>query len=104
MDIRWIAIAAALPLAACSSSEAPVESTPAVPPAEAACNADAVQSLIGQTATADVGGQLLNGSGARTLRWVPPPTAVTIVFSPHSLTVSSVAGTRRAAGGEDGSP
>src|SRR3546814_9316527 len=75
MDIRWIAIAAALPLAACSSSEAPVESTPAVPPAEAACNADAVQSLIGQTATADVGGQLLKGSGARTLRWVPPRTA-----------------------------
>ena len=87
MDIRLLAIAAALPLAACSSSETPVESTPA-PPAEAACNADAVQSLVGQTATAEVGGQLLKGSGATNLRWVPPRTAVTMDFRPDRLTVS----------------
>jgi len=87
MDIRLFAIAAALPLAACSSSEAPVESTP-TPPAEAACNADAVQSLVGQTATAEVGGQLLKGSGATNLRWVPPRTAVTMDFRPDRLTVS----------------
>ena len=87
MDIRMLAIAAVLPLAACSSSEAPVESTP-TPPAEAACNADAVQSLVGQTATAEVGGQLLKGSGATNLRWVPPRTAVTMDFRPDRLTVS----------------
>jgi len=88
MDIRWIAIAAALPLAACSSSETPPASTPTPPPAEAACNADSVQSLVGQTATAEVGGQLLKGSGATTLRWVPPRTAVTMDFRPDRLTVS----------------
>lgn len=86
MDVRMLAIAAVLPLAACSSSETPVESTP--PPAEAACNADAVQSLVGQTATAEIGGQLLKGSGATTLRWVPPRTAVTMDFRPDRLTVS----------------
>ena len=87
MDIRLLAIAAALPLAACSSSETPPASTP-TPPIEAACNADAVQSLVGQTATADVGAQLLKGSGARTLRWVPPRTAVTMDFRPDRLTVA----------------
>lgn len=87
MDIRMLAIAAVLPLAACASSEAPVESTPAAP-AETACNADGVQSLIGQTATAEVGGQLLKGSSATTLRWVPPRTAVTMDFRADRLTVS----------------
>ena len=87
MDIRWIAIAAALPLAACASSETPPALT-STPPAEAACNADSVQSLVGQTATAEVGGQLLKGSGATTLRWVPPRTAVTMDFRADRLTVS----------------
>lgn len=88
MDIRWIAIAAALPLAACASMDAPAEPGRTPPPTEAACNADAVQSLVGQTATPDLGAQLLKGSGATTLRWVPPRTAVTMDFRPDRLTVS----------------
>jgi len=86
MDIRMLALAAAVPLAACAASELPAETAP--PPAEMACSADAVQSLIGQTATADVGAQLLKGSGAGTLRWVPPRTAVTMDYRPDRLTVS----------------
>ena len=77
-----VAPGAAVALSGCQ------ESGPPPPPAEAVCNADAVQSLVGQTATADVGGQLLKGSGARTLRWVPPRTAVTMDFRPDRLTVS----------------
>lgn len=88
MDIRILALAAALPLAACAASEPPAETALPSPPVEAVCNADAVQSLIGQTATADVGARLLQGSGARTLRWVPPRTAVTMDFRPDRLTVS----------------
>ena len=89
MDIRWIAAAAALlPLAACASAGSEAGPAPATPPSEAMCNADTVQSLIGQTATAEVGGQLLKGSGATTLRWVPPRTAVTMDFRPDRLTVS----------------
>ena len=89
MDTRWIAAAAALlPLAACASAGSEAGPAPATPPSEAMCNADTVQSLIGQTATAEVGGQLLKGSGATTLRWVPPRTAVTMDFRPDRLTVS----------------
>lgn len=88
MDVRMLALATALPLAACAASEAPAETAPPPPPTEAACNADAVQALVGQTATAEVGSQLLKGSGATTLRWVPPRTAVTMDFRPDRLTVS----------------
>ena len=88
MDIRWIAIAAALPLAACSSGEAPVESTPPPPEAEMTCQADAVQSYVGQTATPALGGAILKASGARTLRWGPPRSAMTMDFRPGRVTVS----------------
>ena len=78
MDIRLLAIAAVLPLAACAGNDAPVESTP--PPAEAACKADAAQSYVGQTATPDLGGAILKASGARTLRWGPPRSAMTMDY------------------------
>ncbi|QNO25364.1 hypothetical protein EEB18_011135 [Sphingopyxis sp. OPL5] len=78
MDIRLLAIAAVLPLAACAGSDAPVESTP--PPAEAACKADAAQSYVGQIATPDLGGAILKASGARTLRWGPPRSAMTMDY------------------------
>ena len=80
MDIRILAIAAILPLAACSSSETPVESARTPPSAEATCKADAVQSYIGQTATPDLGGAILKASGARTLRWGPPRSAMTMDY------------------------
>lgn len=86
MDIHILALAAALPLAGCAASQAPAD--PAPPPAETGCSADPVQSLIGQTATAAVGAQLLTDSGARALRWVPPRTAVTMDFRPDRLTIS----------------
>src|SRR3546814_6812763 len=65
MNSRWIAIAAALPLAACAASGSPAESTPAAPPAAMACNADAVQAHIGHKATPEAGATLLQESGAR---------------------------------------
>ncbi len=80
MDIRLLALAAALPLAACSSSDAPVESTPPPPEAEMTCKADAVQSYAGQTVTPDLGAAILKASGARTLRWGPPRSAMTMDY------------------------
>ena len=76
MDIRLIAIAAALPLAACTQERTPVESTPP-PPAEMTCNADAGASFVGQAATPDLGGAIVKATGARTLRWGPPRSAMT---------------------------
>lgn len=87
MEFRWIAAAALLPLAACSTMEGGAEPAP-LPPAEGACNNDAAQSFVGQTASAETGAALLRATGARTLRWVAPGMAVTMDFRPDRLTVS----------------
>ena len=79
MDIRLLAIAAVLPLAACTQERPPVESAPP-PPAEMTCKADAAQSYVGQTATPDLGGAILKATGARTLRWGPPRSAMTMDY------------------------
>ena len=80
MNIRLLATAAAaLPLAACMSSETPAESTPP-PPAEMTCNADAVQSHVGHRASPEMGAAILKESGARTLRWGPPRSAMTMDY------------------------
>lgn len=79
MDIRFIAAAAVLPLAACAASEAPAESTPP-PPAEMTCKAEGGASFVGQTATPDLGAAILKATGARTLRWGPPRSAMTMDY------------------------
>lgn len=79
MDIRLLAAAAALPLTACAAGGAPAESAPP-PPAQMTCQADAVQSYVGQTVSADVGAAILKASGARTLRWGPPRTGMTMDY------------------------
>ncbi|MCL6250431.1 I78 family peptidase inhibitor [Altererythrobacter sp. KTW20L] len=52
------------------------------------CDASGVQDHIGHRASAEAGQTLLRLTGARTLRWVPPRTAVTMDFRPDRLTVS----------------
>ncbi|MXO73161.1 I78 family peptidase inhibitor [Alteraurantiacibacter buctensis] len=52
------------------------------------CDASGVQEHIGHRATAESGATLLRLTGARTLRWVPPRTAVTMDFRADRLTVS----------------
>lgn len=79
MDIRLLAIAAVLPLAACTQEKPPVESTPP-PPAAMTCSADAAASFVGQTASADVGAAIVKATGARTLRWGPPRSAMTMDY------------------------
>ncbi len=86
MDIRMIAIAAALPLAACSGDKEPVESLPP-PPAETTCSADAAQGFVGQTVTPDVGAAILKATGARTLRWGPPRSAMTMDYRQDRVNV-----------------
>jgi hypothetical protein len=88
MDIRWIAAATLLPLAACSTMDGGADPASPSPPAEAACNGDAGQSFVGQTASAETGAALLRATGARTLRWVAPGMAVTMDYRADRLTVS----------------
>lgn len=51
------------------------------------CNASAVQGMVGTKATTQAGATLIEETGARTLRWVPPRTAVTMDYRPDRLTV-----------------
>lgn len=86
MDIRLIAMAAALPLAACSAaSDGGPETLP--PPTETACQADAAQGFVGQTASPDVGAAILKATGARTLRWGPPRSAMTMDYRQDRVNV-----------------
>ena len=52
------------------------------------CDASGLQDHIGHKATAKSGAILLELSGARLLRWVPPRTAVTMDYRQDRLTVS----------------
>lgn len=76
---------ASLGLAGCST-QAPPADLPAMP--EGTCNADPAQSHLGHKASATSGAELLRLTGARTLRWVPPRSAVTMDFRADRLTVS----------------
>ena len=79
------ALAAALLLAGCAtvpSGELPAREL------AGECDASGVQSHIGHRASAEAGATLLRLTGATTLRWVPPRTAVTMDFRFDRLTVS----------------
>ena len=76
-----LAIAAVLLLPACST-------VPAAPPELAGtCRNDGLERFAGQTATAEVGAQMLAASGARVIRWVGFGMMVTMDYSPSRLTV-----------------
>ena len=85
MDIRFVAIAAALPLAACAATSGDAEPAPA--PVPATCSADAGASFVGQTATPDLGAAILKATGARTLRWGPPRSAMTMDYRQDRVNV-----------------
>lgn len=78
-------LAAPFALAACATTTSAEEPRPR---AEGECDAAKAQHLIGQKATAETGAELMRLTGARTLRWVPPRTAVTMDFRADRLTVS----------------
>ncbi|WP_066555513.1 I78 family peptidase inhibitor [Croceicoccus bisphenolivorans] len=79
-----LAIAVAPLLGGCATTmNEPVRVGP-----EGQCDATSVQSMLGRTASSETGAQLLAETGARTLRWVPPRTAVTMDYRADRLTVS----------------
>ena len=51
------------------------------------CSNTNLQQFVGQTQSADLEAQLLRVSGAKTVRWVPQGTAVTMEFRSDRLTV-----------------
>lgn len=85
-SIAILGTGAAMLLAGCATAADGGEMPVREPSGE--CEASGVQNLVGQRATAEVGARLLRETGATTLRWVPPNTAVTMDFRPDRLTVS----------------
>ena len=51
------------------------------------CDAEATQTLRGQQATQALGAEAMRLSGARSLRWIPPNSAVTMDFRPDRLNI-----------------
>lgn len=51
------------------------------------CRDDALGGFVGQQATAEVGAEILRQSGARTLRWIPHGSAVTMDFRTDRVNV-----------------
>lgn len=74
-------------LMACSAvgPEAQIPDRGAAP--DEMCKSDGLETLIGQRATSEIGADALTKSGARTLRWIPPNSAVTMDFRQDRLNI-----------------
>ena len=79
------ALAFGAPGCATSSPDAGLAGDSAMP---AECEETMTAEFIGQRATGELGARLLQITGARTLRWAPPNSALTMDFRPDRLTVS----------------
>lgn len=93
MDIRWMLAAVSLSLAGCAglSGQAPEDEGPPPPPPPPAplmtCKADAVQAHVGQIATPELGARIAREAGARSLRWAPPRSAMTMDYRTDRVNV-----------------
>lgn len=83
-----ITLTAMLALLGGCTTVAPDDGGMAARPADGPCDASGVQGMVGQTASAEIGARLLAETGATTLRWGPPRSAMTMDFRPDRLTVS----------------
>jgi len=81
-----LALALLLPACTATTSEPPAAPSAGIGAGE--CSNDGLDAFVGQKATAEVGAQLLAASHARTLRWGPPRSAMTMDFRQDRLTVS----------------
>ena len=79
-----IASLALLPLTGCTIAQS--DATAAGPP-PGACHSDALGQFTGQPASEELGVRILKASGARTIRWVPKGSVVTMEFSAERVTV-----------------
>lgn len=79
---------AGIALAGCAGAATPpAEPHPQGTP-ENTCHAEAAQPFVGQIASSETGAAMLKATGASVLRWVPPRTAVTMMYMSGRLTVS----------------
>ena len=81
-------LAGTLALSACATPAPPPPAPIGSDANTVLCDAAPAQSHIGHKASAASGAELMRITHARTLRWVPPRTAVTMDFRGDRLTVS----------------
>ena len=79
-----IAGVAIFPLTACTIAQS--DATAPGPPA-GTCHNEVLSRFTGQPASQALGERILRESGARTIRWVPKGSVVTMEFSPERVTV-----------------
>lgn len=83
-----LALPLALLLPACAATTGAPPAAPSADAGGATCSHEGLDAFIGQKATAELGARLLAASHARTLRWGPPRSAMTMDFRADRLTVS----------------
>ncbi len=76
--MRWLAILSLAALSACTTTPGLSEPIEVAPQGE--CDAAPVQTLVGQRADSDLGLRVLRETASRSLRWIPPRSAVTQDF------------------------
>lgn len=79
-------LATCLLLIGCAARD--MEATPPVVGQGGKCSGQGLQAFVGRTVSADLGAELLDKSGARTLRWGPPNAAMTMDYREDRLTIS----------------
>jgi hypothetical protein len=68
-----------------------------VPPIEDSnfvCNAEPAQGLVGRTATTELGAEARRLAGAKSLRWIPEGSMVTMDYRPDRLNIELDGGNR----------
>lgn len=78
---------APLLLSACAGSQASVEN-PSAATGNEMCDGEALKQFVGQTVSPELGTVALKASGARTLRWAPPRSAVTMDYRGDRITIA----------------
>ncbi|HEY8603902.1 I78 family peptidase inhibitor [Tsuneonella suprasediminis] len=79
------AAAAAILLSGCATTYTAEDTAPVA--AANKCDASSAQSHLGAKATAELAARLIEQSGSRTLRWLPPRTAMTMDYRQDRLNI-----------------
>ncbi|WP_233453907.1 I78 family peptidase inhibitor [Tsuneonella flava] len=77
--------ASAMLLGGCATTYTTDDTTPAATAER--CDASSVQSNVGAKATAKLAARLIEQTGSRTLRWLPPRTAMTMDYRQDRLNI-----------------
>jgi Peptidase inhibitor I78 family len=90
--VKYLLPLIALGLLGCTGPvrEAPYTTTP-MPEKEAGgfeCSADAAQYAVGQKTSVELATELMKKTGSKTLRWIPPRSAVTMDFRNDRLNIA----------------